>query len=314
MTNIKMDHAFKDYFKVSHHLADLINASSFNGNQVILPDSLEPYDSDATTIDDQKYVSHERRRDVFMKYKNNTGIMLLGIENQTKVDSLMPLRAMIYNAFCYNQMLRSKVPLLPIHTLVFYYGEEKWESPQTLKEMFSIPDEMKDIMNDWKLHLISVVDIDKNIFKDKDNQKLIECTQKLIENGYDESCLEGKVLNKDVALAISSLVNSELFFEVIDEIKEDKINMCRALEQLETNAEQRGFRNGEKIGEKNGEIKGIASSAITILKNKLPYLSSHIIQDIENSSIEKLNQLISQILLIQREEDVYDILNIVQPA
>lgn len=44
------------------------------------------------------------------------------------------------------------------------------------------------------------------------------------------------------------------------------------------------------------------------------YLLSYIVQDIENSSIERLNELISQILLIQREEDIYDILNTTQLA
>lgn len=53
---------------------------------------------------------------------------------------------------------------------------------------------------------------------------------------------------------------------------------------------------------------------LRILKEMFSYLLSYIVQDIENSSIERLNELISQILLIQREEDIYDILNTTQLA
>ena len=63
-----------------------------------------------------------------------------------------------------------------------------------------------------------------------------------------------------------------------------RYNICKALEQLEAKNE---------LKEKN--------TILTILKNMFTDLLSNTIQNIENCGNEKINHLISQILLIQKK-------------
>ena len=87
--------------------ADIVNVLLFDGRPVIKEDELEPAVTRSMIKADDKL--HEQERDVSKFWKNGEiRISLLGFENQTKKDALMPLRVISYDGAAYKQQLLDK--------------------------------------------------------------------------------------------------------------------------------------------------------------------------------------------------------------
>ena len=76
--------------------ADVVNVLLFNGEQVILPNSLKNgLTKSQYKADDNKI--HEQERDVIKFWEDGgINIAIFGLENQTKIDKDMPLRVLNY--------------------------------------------------------------------------------------------------------------------------------------------------------------------------------------------------------------------------
>ena len=183
------------YMKDKHVFADAFNFCLFKGKQVIDPNSLQevgerdialPYGSDGVKQ------SVERVRDVVkvVMTDDKVAYLLLGIENQSNVHYAMPVRNMLYDAMRYvGQMSESDSShkklgaykganpdeylskfkkedrLLPVITLVVYFGSKPWDGPTTLHEMFrEIDPNIKKLIPDYKLNLIAPYAIDDTEF------------------------------------------------------------------------------------------------------------------------------------------------------
>ena len=84
--------------------ADIINVLLFKGERLVQEDELEADTTKSMFKTDGKI--HEQERDVSKFWKNGEiRISILGIENQTKQDSDMPLRVISYDGASYKQQL-----------------------------------------------------------------------------------------------------------------------------------------------------------------------------------------------------------------
>ena len=90
--------AYNDVF------ADIINVLLFDGKCIIMEDDIEDTSVHSQYKADDRI--HEQERDVVKYWKNgNIRIALYGLENQMKVDSDMPLRAISYDSAAYRAQL-----------------------------------------------------------------------------------------------------------------------------------------------------------------------------------------------------------------
>ena len=116
---------------------------------------------------------HENRRDVAKFVCSNKDgevdvhIALIGIENQTNVFYLMPVRCFEYDAANYRKQLTATKDLgkkasdkvIPIVTLVLYFGKSPWTGPTTLKQCLDkkkYPKEFEPYLNDYKIHVFDI--------------------------------------------------------------------------------------------------------------------------------------------------------------
>ena len=94
-------------------------------------------------------------------------IALIGIENQTNVFYLMPVRCFEYDAANYRKQLTATKDLgkkasdkvIPIVTLVLYFGKSPWTGPTTLKQCLDkkkYPKEFEPYLNDYKIHVFDI--------------------------------------------------------------------------------------------------------------------------------------------------------------
>lgn len=52
--------------------------------------------------------------------------------------------------------------LIPVITIVVYYGEKSWDGAASLHEMLNIPKTMESFVNDYKMHLVEARKNDLN--------------------------------------------------------------------------------------------------------------------------------------------------------
>lgn len=180
------DDMANDYLGQDERFADLCNYVLFDGVPIISARTLEKRDAMelAGMIDaDGKQIHYKRRwRDLIkqavIRYTGKAYIVLLGIENQTNVHYAMPVRNMLYDALNYSSQVsntdkKHRVAgehksdaeflsgfhkddrLIPVITITLYWGNDAWDAPRTLREMFAEVDEyLKCFLPDYDLNLV----------------------------------------------------------------------------------------------------------------------------------------------------------------
>ena len=137
--------------------ADIVNVLLFNGREEVKPSALVNANIHSQYKADEGKI-HELERDVAKYWKDgNTRFALYGIENQTTPDKLMPVRVMGYDGASYKSQIVSKqVPILPVVTIVLYFGNERWNTSRTLKESIEIHKDLEYYVNDYKIHVFEI--------------------------------------------------------------------------------------------------------------------------------------------------------------
>ena len=149
--------AYNDVF------SDIVNVLLFDGRSVVQEGDL----TDAPVPSQYKADSgklHEQVRDVAKYWMNDrVRLCLYGLENQTAIDTDIPLRVMGYDGAAYRSQLLDKPskdgersPRYPVVTLVLYFGMGRWNRPRSLSECVEIPDELKKWVSDYKVNVFEI--------------------------------------------------------------------------------------------------------------------------------------------------------------
>ena len=190
--------------------------------------------------------------------------------------------------------------------IVFYTGDKKWNTPLELNDYFDIPEELKEYVNDWKIKVVDVKEIDTSKIKDEQTRYFIEAIQEMYKGNYEGLHRRIK-MNRDNFIYAAIITGS---LDLIRDLPEgDEIDMCEGMERM-----AEGFRNeGRIIGRSEGLMEGEKrekkTTLLSLLKVKLGNVSNQLEQAIQNSSIEKLNTLTLSIFVITNEDDVLKIIN-----
>ena len=148
--------------------ADAFNYFIYDGEQVIKPENLNPLD---TTLIEVPYgIGRENSpvqkfrnelKNLIIKEDNKAIYAVLGIENQSEIHYAMPVKNMLYDALEYaNQVKKTSQAhkkikdknssnakylsgfyktdsLVPVVTLVIYFGADNRDAPKCIFDMFS---------------------------------------------------------------------------------------------------------------------------------------------------------------------------------
>ena len=133
--------------------------------------------------------------------------------------------------------------LIPVITLVVYFGAGEWDGPMSLHEMLSVQNpEILSYVSDYKLNLIApgrMTDEEIDQFQtslrevmlfikySKDKAKLDEMVQK------DERF---RNMDRKAATVISTVTG----VEIEENYEEDKVDMCQALKEMMEDATKEG--------------------------------------------------------------------------
>lgn len=311
------DIVLKNFWRQDVYFADLINAVVFAGRQVIRPEMLTEIDTDVSgriAVSDYEETI-KRTRDVVKKMALGMEFVVWGIENQQNTHYAMPLRTMLYDALGYlkeyqeavrkkkntgtkgkNARSTAKSEFLsgitkeqrfhPQISIVLYYGEEKWDGPQTLKDMMiDMPPEIEQIFSDYKMNLVQVTEADHYRFRNEDVQAVLGITSAIlrgdfefIEQRYDRE------ISADLAGVIGAITGSEVlqkYAEKGENVNMSTLNVCSSLKRLE----QEGYDRGMEAGIEQGIEQGLQRGAVTKLFSQMQR------QKLQGKSTEEIRKM-----------------------
>ena len=247
--------------------ADAFNFFIYNGEKIIDASTLKPMDShillDIFDWDKpkQSYKTVQKYRDVFkqavIKYDDEAAYVLLGVENQTDIHYAMPVRNMIYDALSYAEQVSARGyynkknktakdgveflsgflktdKLIPVITLVVYFGAEKWDGPISLHEMLDTNnDVVLKYIQDYRINLIEpsgIKEEELELFTSDLKEvltfiKFSKDSEKIKEHYMDR----GKVMIDNDAIRVIETVTN---IKVPKKKGRKKTDMCEAINKL----------------------------------------------------------------------------------
>ena len=196
--------------------------------------------------------------------------------------------------------------LVPQVIIVFYTGDKKWNTHFELNDYFDIPEELKEYVNDWKIKVVDVKEIDTSKIKDEQTRYFIEAIQEMYKGNYEGLHRRIK-MNRDNFIYAAIITGS---LDLIRDLPEgDEIDMCEGMERMAEGFRNEGLIIGRSEELMEGEKREKKTTLLSLLKVKLGNVSNQLEQAIQNSSIEKLNTLTLSIFDITNEDDVLKIIN-----
>ncbi len=217
--------------------ADIINVLLFNGQQKVKPTSLENSAVHSQyKAEDNKL--HEQERDVSKTWKEyNVELALYGLENQTHIEKMMPLRIAGYEGASYRSQFQHGVKkAVPVITLVLYFGDDHWNQPQSLKELMNIPEGLEKYVNDCKIHVFEIAWLsDEKIKMFKSDFKVVAnfFVNKRINKSYVPDDVT-EIQHVDEVLKLLAVMTKDNRYEKVLLNSKGKVsNMCEVAERLE---------------------------------------------------------------------------------
>ena len=264
----KKDTVQKDYMSVPKYFADAFNYYAFDGRQVVCAEKLSEADPTELTIifseDRKEFV--EKFRDVLkqciLMEDDKFSYLMIGIENQTDIHYAMPVKNMIYDALEYGKQVSRRAKehkeakdtkgaeflsgftkedkLKPVITLVVYWGTKKWNAPRSLKEMFEdVSEDVLQFVSDYKVNLIVPKEIkDFTKFKTELGKALKYISVVDQKEEYKELTKQEEYqdVNKETAILLKKVAG----INVKVKKEEEKVNMCKALQDITDEAIEKG--------------------------------------------------------------------------
>ena len=129
-------------------------------------------------------------------------------------------------------------------------------------------------------------------------KEVVEISQSMLEGDYEKLRTNRMISVENYKMA-SILTHTDIKEEDLPE--GNKINMCKAMDQLFQRFENQGIEKGETIG--------IEKTLKELLKVKLGTLSNPLEERLTTTSLEKLNELTLNIFNINSEEEVLKIIH-----
>ena len=297
MNKIK-DKTMKEFLENNAYFVDFFNAYFFDGQKVLKPENCEELDSEMNDAN----MDLEKHVDVIRKYNDGNLYSAFIIENQSRVDYSMVVRAATYEFVAYDRMLKKskknrkdeKLPM--VHILVFYTGERPWNAARQLSELVEVDERFKSYFHEYKMNLIEITGNTSYNFNEEDVYNLFYICRSI----YDQSIYEGAT--KDFGLVKSSVLKvvktlTDVEWLDLEELEEkEEIAMCEAekrwleVKSKEWKAEgiELGIKQGIEQGIEQGSEKNRKEMYQTMMGKGFSISSIASIFSVSEESIKKL--------------------------
>ena len=234
--------------------SDIVNVLLFGGKKVVEEETLFDAVTDSALKIDGRVRFQDR--DVAKYWKDSQiNIALLGIENQTTPNKLMPFRVISYDGTEYGKQSRTEnidKKKYPVISLVLYLGfEQKWLYPKNLLGIIDVDEKLRPYVNDYKINLFEIAYLDREIIDSFKSDFWI-----LADYLYQMRVNKNYVADKkfighieELLMLMSAMTGDKRFEDIIDEAnKKEVVNMCEVLDIVEARGIEKGIEKGREEG------------------------------------------------------------------
>jgi hypothetical protein len=216
--------------------SDIINGIVFEGEQIVLPESLENMTVHSQYKADGKKL-HEQERDVAKYWKDKKiTLAIYGFEDESVPEKQMPVRIIGYDGAAYRSQLGAE-KISPVVTLVLYFGTKKrWNTPRSLKELLDIPNGLERYVNDYYINVIEVAWLtEEEINRFQSDFRIVAnfFRNKRIDENYipDDPTV---IKHVDEVLKLLSVMTGDNKYEInINNAENGGVSMCTVAQNLE---------------------------------------------------------------------------------
>ena len=288
----KADVYESDYLETPEIFADLLNGILYQGKQIVKSEELEEQDGELRSISGKNAKKTIRDK---VKLWKGTAFAVFVVENQTKVDYHMVIRAMLAEAMAYDKQwkklkekkasnltsdefisgMRKEDRFIPVITLIVYYGKEKkWDGAVTLYELL-------DTEGNEELILPFITNYRLNVFDYHEHEEFgqfhseLQSVFEFLRYSEDKKLLKEKLennreryekLSNQTKALIAELTNIKKIPGVTEkDLRKGEFEMCKAFEDMREEGREEGIketvfkmlRRGKLSVEELAEYSGI---------------------------------------------------------
>ena len=287
-----------DYLENAEIFADLINGVLYQGEQVVKPQALKEQDGELRSI--QSGGVKKTVRDKVRLWNGNTILAIFALENQTKIDYHMVLRAMLAESMAYEKQwkkrkkeleqengsvtadefisgMRKEEKFTPVITVVVYYGREKpWDGAKTLYDLLDVEGNEEKILpfiSNYRLNVFDYHEHDdfsqfhselQSVFEFLryfDEKELLKEKMEANREQYEELSSQAKIL-------LTKLTNiKEVPGVEAEKFEKGEFSVCKAFEDMKEEGKIEG--RAEEIVESGYEFRLSEKETLKRLRNKL---------------------------------------------
>ena len=257
--NKTKDKMMKEFLENNAYFVDFFNAYFFDGQRVLKPENCVELDSEMNDAN----MDLEKHVDVIRKYNDGNLYSAFIIENQSRVDASMVVRAATYEYVAYERMLKklkknkSKEKLPMVHILVFYTGERPWNAASKLSELVDVDERFKSYFHDYQMNLIEITGNTSYNFNEEDVYNLFYICRSI----YDQSIYTRKsnsfgLVKSSVLKVVKTLTDVE-WLDLKELEEKEEIAMCEAEKRWLEVKSKEWKAEGIELGIKQGIEQGI---------------------------------------------------------
>lgn len=273
----KGDTALSVWFGDKERFADLFNGTLFQGEQIIESEKLELEKKEIKELISNKkgnLKNFERNRDIVMKWNDGINLVIFACENQENIHYSMPVRTMLYDGLSYTEQIRQlrkgnefsnsdeflsgmrkEDKLVPIFTLIFYYGDKVWDGSKDLYGLMEEPtnpkvkEVIKKYVPNYHINLLDVNQL-QDISQYKTDLQVVfgmlKCRREKekIKSYVQENEKYFQHMDIDTYNVLRVLLKAEKQLEKIKEKGKEEINMCEALQGIFDDGVEKGIEQG----------------------------------------------------------------------
>ena len=254
----------EDYPEV---FADIMNVLVM-GKDYIQPKLL--IDGPTESIYKAEGKTRDQFRDTSKYYRDaEINIASLGIENQGSEDADMPIRIMGYDYGQYRYQIDQGADRFPSITIILNFSDKRWSKPKHLKELFLIPEELEEIVQDYEVKVYDIAYLeDEVINRFTSTFKHVAHFFKNKRKNKDYQPLDEKIDERHLAayLDLLSVFTEDERYRMIEEKllekqKEGKvITMCTVVDRFMEEGRIAGMEEGRIVGREEGRIEGMVET------------------------------------------------------
>ncbi len=311
--------------------ADAFNFALFGGEPCIDPESLVKLDTRQVELpyggEAGAKVPVERFRDVVKMSAamtdHHTAYLILALEGQSEVHMAMPVRNMVYDGLQYAAQVREARQshqesqdfkgssrseylsgflktdkLIPVVTLVIYFGDEEWDGPMSIHEMFGeMNPRLAEFVPDYRINLIAPAAVDDDEF-DKFQSTLREVLQ-MIKCKEDQPKMEkmlqelavSRWLNQEEADMVSAYLGVDM--SMYSNGREDEDMLCGALQGMVNDAVAKATKEAEDRFEQERREEQRAEQREYVLAMNAEGLSEETMARVAKTDVTSIREILA---------------------